>query len=532
MQLYSFFNSSTSYRVRIALALKGLDYQVVPVNLRQGEQLRPADRQRNPMGALPTLVDADGRRFSQSLAIIDYLDAVQPEPRLIPLDPLHRAQALELALLVACDIHPLNNVRVLKYPDPGPRHRRRGPPALVRALGRRGPGGGGDPAEPTPSRRLLRRHRSGHRRVLPGAATGQRPAHGLCPGALPGVARTGGALPGARSLPARQPRAPARLPAGLTRCPVENNNKKDTPMTTRIRASLLALPLLLPPFQAIAALPGMNLGQTSFLDGKALPGTLFQQFVNIYEADDFMDANGHRRPLDNRLRTLLATSHFAHISQHQLFGAYYGAEILVPVLLADPDFEPHAGSANGLGNLIVSPFILQWPQTELFGRPYWQRLNLAFQLPTGRYDRHRAINPGSNHWSFNPHYALTWEFAEGWEASARLQYLLPGKNRDPAPPLADDYLQPGQAFHANYSVSLALDAHWRLGLSGYSLRQITNERVDGHDRPDSRERVDAIGPALMFGWGKSRLFLNAYHEYGARNRSEGSRLILRYSQVF
>ncbi len=66
MQLYSFFNSSTSYRVRIALALKGLDYQVVPVNLRQGEQLRPADRQRNPMGALPTLVDADGRRFSQS----------------------------------------------------------------------------------------------------------------------------------------------------------------------------------------------------------------------------------------------------------------------------------------------------------------------------------------------------------------------------------------------------------------------------------------------------------------------------------
>ena len=178
MQLYSFFNSSTSYRVRIALALKGLDYQVVPVNLRQGEQLRPADRQRNPMGALPTLVDADGRRFSQSLAIIDYLDAVQPEPRLIPLDPLHRAQALELALLVACDIHPLNNVRVL-VPDPGPRHRRRGPPALVRALGRRGPGGGGDPAEPTPSRRLLRRRRSGHRRVLPGAATGQRPAHGL-----------------------------------------------------------------------------------------------------------------------------------------------------------------------------------------------------------------------------------------------------------------------------------------------------------------------------------------------------------------
>ncbi len=460
MQLYSFFNSSTSYRVRIALALKGLDYQVVPVNLRQGEQLRPADRQRNPMGALPTLVDADGRRFSQSLAIIDYLDAVQPEPSLIPLDPLHRAQALELALLVACDIHPLNNVRVLKY--------------LTQVLG----------IDAEDRQRWY--------------------AHWVAEG-----------LAAAETLLNRHRRGAffAGAAAGIVECCL-------VPQLANARRMGCDL------------VPGMNLGQTSFLDGKALPGTLFQQFVNIYEADDFMDANGHRRPLDNRLRTLLATSHFAHISQHQLFGAYYGAEILVPVLLADPDFEPHAGSANGLGNLIVSPFILQWPQTELFGRPYWQRLNLAFQLPTGRYDRHRAINPGSNHWSFNPHYALTWEFAEGWEASARLQYLLPGKNRDPAPPLADDYLQPGQAFHANYSVSLALDAHWRLGLSGYSLRQITDERVDGHDRPDSRERVDAIGPALMFGWGKSRLFLNAYHEYGARNRSEGSRLILRYSQVF
>lgn len=414
MQLYSFFNSSTSYRVRIALALKGLDYQVVPVNLRQGEQLRPADRQRNPMGALPTLVDADGRRFSQSLAIIDYLDAVQPEPRLIPLDPLHRAQALELALLVACDIHPLNNVRVLKY--------------LTQVLG--------IDAEDrqrwyahwvaeglAAAETLLNRHRRGaffagaaagivECCLVPQLANARRMGCDLAP--YPALLELEGAA--WRSKPSSAPALSASpttcrtdaLPRGKQQ---QEGHAHDHPHP----GQPAGLPLLLPPFQAIAALPGMNLGQTSFLDGKALPGTLFQQFVNIYEADDFMDANGHRRPLDNRLRTLLATSHFAHISQHQLFGAYYGAEILVPVLLADPDFEPHAGSANGLGNLIVSPFILQWPQTELFGRPYWQRLNLAFQLPTGRYDRHRAINPGSNHWSFNPHYALTWEFAEGWK---------------------------------------------------------------------------------------------------------------------
>lgn len=114
MQLYSFFNSSTSYRVRIALALKGLDYQVLPVNLRQGEQRQATHLRVNPMGSVPTLVDDEGHSLSQSLAIIDYLDHLQPKPRLIPNDPLQRASVLEVSLAIACDIHPLNNLRVLK----------------------------------------------------------------------------------------------------------------------------------------------------------------------------------------------------------------------------------------------------------------------------------------------------------------------------------------------------------------------------------------------------------------------------------
>ncbi|MGP5741752.1 maleylacetoacetate isomerase [Pseudomonas aeruginosa] len=117
MQLYSFFNSSTSYRVRIALALKGLDYQTLPVNLRQGEQRQAAHLRVNPMASVPVLVDGQGHNLGQSLAIIDYLDHLQPEPRLIPSEPLQRARVLEIALAIACDIHPLNNVRVLKYLD-------------------------------------------------------------------------------------------------------------------------------------------------------------------------------------------------------------------------------------------------------------------------------------------------------------------------------------------------------------------------------------------------------------------------------
>lgn len=115
MQLYSFFNSSTSYRVRIALALKGLPYDYSPVNIRTGEHRADAYvEQVNPSAGVPALVD-DGFQLSQSLAIIDYLDTLHPEPRLIPADPVQRARVLELSNAIACDIHPINNLRVLRY---------------------------------------------------------------------------------------------------------------------------------------------------------------------------------------------------------------------------------------------------------------------------------------------------------------------------------------------------------------------------------------------------------------------------------
>ena len=115
MQLHSFFNSSTSYRVRIALALKGIAYDTLPVNIRIGEH-RDVDyvANVNPSATVPALIDGDFR-LGQSLAIIDYLDRMHPEPRLIPLEVEPRARVLELATLIACDIHPINNLRVLRY---------------------------------------------------------------------------------------------------------------------------------------------------------------------------------------------------------------------------------------------------------------------------------------------------------------------------------------------------------------------------------------------------------------------------------
>jgi maleylpyruvate isomerase len=117
LQLYSYFRSSAAYRVRIALELKGLPYSYVPVHLLKdgGAQHTPQYQLLNPTELVPTLVDEDGHALGQSLAIIEYLDETQPAPALLPHDALGRARVRALAQTVACEIHPLNNLRVLQY---------------------------------------------------------------------------------------------------------------------------------------------------------------------------------------------------------------------------------------------------------------------------------------------------------------------------------------------------------------------------------------------------------------------------------
>ena len=112
--LFDYYRSSASYRVRIALALKGVEYDRIEVNLLDGAQAAPEYRARNPQGLVPML-EVDGRRIVQSLAIVDWLDALYPEPPLYPADSADRAHVLSLALAIACDVHPLNNLRVLRY---------------------------------------------------------------------------------------------------------------------------------------------------------------------------------------------------------------------------------------------------------------------------------------------------------------------------------------------------------------------------------------------------------------------------------
>ena len=112
--LYDYWRSSASYRVRIALNLKGIDYESRQIDLRAGEQRSADYRTLNPQGLVPML-EIDGQRLTQSVAIINYLDIRFPNPPLIPVMAAERAHVVALAMAIACDIHPLNNLRVLQY---------------------------------------------------------------------------------------------------------------------------------------------------------------------------------------------------------------------------------------------------------------------------------------------------------------------------------------------------------------------------------------------------------------------------------
>jgi maleylacetoacetate isomerase len=112
--LYSFFNSSAAYRVRIALGLKKLEWRHIGINLRAGEQYKPEYLELNPNKLVPVFRDG-GTTIAQSIAIIDYLDDIQPQPMLVPRRGEARLRVLEIALTIACDLHPLNNMRIQKY---------------------------------------------------------------------------------------------------------------------------------------------------------------------------------------------------------------------------------------------------------------------------------------------------------------------------------------------------------------------------------------------------------------------------------
>ena len=290
-------------------------------------------------------------------------------------------------------------------------------------------------------------------------------------------------------------------------------------------------------FQVNAAdpvkLPSVNLGNTSFLDGVAGPGTLVLISATRISADQFNDNNGDALPGSNNIDVSVLLTQYAKITKKKIWGAYYGWEVLLPLVDIKPDTSftnlPNRGS-RGTGDLIVSPFMLQWTDSTLFGKRYFHRLNLIFTLPTGNYNSSRDVNTGSNTYRFNPYYAGTLFINDKWASSFRMHYLWDGKNNSPTGPF--DSTQAGNAFHINLAASYQFTPKWRVGLSGYYLKQTTEDRINGISQEDSKEQAFGLGPGLFFKHNKTSCTLNSYFEFQVENRPEAYRFLAKCSHVF
>ncbi|BAU73148.1 SphA family protein [Metapseudomonas furukawaii] len=288
-------------------------------------------------------------------------------------------------------------------------------------------------------------------------------------------------------------------------------------------------------------LPVVNLGLTTFLDGglPAGPGWYIQQYFQDYRADHLKDQRGDDLPLPRQdLHYQVAVTQLSYLSDLRLGNASLGLNAVLPVVtrmdLDDGLNNAALKAQDGVGDLLVGPFIQFDPIMGPDGPRFVHRIELQVNLPTGKYDEDQAINPGANAWSFNPYWAATYWFTPKWSASLRAHYLYNGKNEDPNYSYggADD-LQAGQAVHANFATEYAVTPQLRLGINGYWLNQFTDTRIDGHEVSGRRERVWAIGPGAMYSFSQEdHLVVNAYVEQDVENRPEGSRVQVRYVHHF
>jgi len=276
--------------------------------------------------------------------------------------------------------------------------------------------------------------------------------------------------------------------------------------------------------------PSVNLGFTSFMDGAppAGPGFYFEEYISYYTADELANLAVPNPDID----VWVSLNQFIYQSNTPvLLGGKWGLNVIVPLVCIDSTPLPDNG--GGLGDILVGPY-LQWdPIMGKNGPIFMHRVELQTIWPTGKYDDQKALNPGSNFFSFDPYWAGTYFITPQWTASWRLHYLWNAENDEPFVGFMANESQAGQAFHANFATSYELvPKKLRLGINGYYFDQLTDSKFNDEDTDDDEE-VFAIGPGALVSFSQNtHLFLNAYFETGAEFRSEGERFVVRLVHHF
>ncbi len=278
--------------------------------------------------------------------------------------------------------------------------------------------------------------------------------------------------------------------------------------------------------------PLLNYGLTDVLDGAVPgPGTYFFEYIQVYQSDEFKDRDGNDIPGGPQASFVLSMNQLAHISTKTVLGGNLGIDVLQPIgqLHGQGNFGSGgpAVTANPgpMGDLVVGPFI-QWFNTNLLGRPFLHRAELDVVLPTGQFDKKYILNPGANLWTIEPYYAFTWFLTPQFSTSWRLHYAYNTKNDDTE-------VKPGQLFHLNYSFEYEAVKDLRLAVTGYYIKQLTEDEVNGTELDGSKEQAFAIGPAIHWiSKGGLAFGLKTQFESSVENRPAGNRTTFRLTYKF
>jgi hypothetical protein len=280
--------------------------------------------------------------------------------------------------------------------------------------------------------------------------------------------------------------------------------------------------------QTHPAEPSMNLGDSSFLDGLGGPGLLLEEIGDGSHSGKTVDGTGQSIAGAPAVNAVSGLTHIAWLSNRRLLGGWYGLEAVAVPAHVNAGTE---GEASGWGNLTLSPFILQWPESEIGRMRIVQRAVLDFDLPVGEYQRDSAVNLSSHAFTVHPYYAVTLFPVKRVETSWRVHYLWNSTNNAPPYATGARSTQAGQAIHFNATAGYELPHGLWIGANGYYLKQVTDPKVNGTPLPDSPEQVGSIGPGAVWNLGRCLLYANAYHELGAENRPEGNKIVLRVQWI-
>lgn len=284
-------------------------------------------------------------------------------------------------------------------------------------------------------------------------------------------------------------------------------------------------------------LPAANLGLANITDGITPgPGWYYAAFTQVYQAQSIRDGQGDKVPGNLKINSFFTIHQVVFLSKIKVFDGLLGFTAFLPIvrISATDAGMPTPSINNGvLGDVIVAPAVV-WGNKKLFGHPYFHRAELDFFLPTGSYNAHDALNPGSHHYTFSAHYSFTYFFNQALSISSRNHINYNSR-------LIGTDIRPGMFYNVNFSVEQTIYKTLRAEACAYYLKQLNQDSNMGSSHyyqdvdgiTDTREQVLGIGPGLAY-LANQRLVLEGkvFWETAVRNREQGIRPSMQLSYKF